>query len=257
MSDNICLPKTHMIIVFAIFMGLTVWYIHNDKKYHTDEPNYKYSDSIIDSINKKISELNNKIVVAEVKALTAEEKALTAQEKALTAEVKASNAEEKVSSANKQAQIVRKETIDVLSQELERRRFIQERDQKVLENDFIAPERRQPEHAYPVKQVKTLINIPTRGLPDNYHLIGLLLRNNTETAFKLFGRQKYPGSNQWEYFVQGVMSHNDVKIPINIRGDREIEDGQTVVVPGTDHSKGGFKVKLYNFDLPRYNPYDY
>jgi hypothetical protein len=143
------------------------------------------------------------------------------------------------------------------NEELKERRFIQNRDHKVLYNDFTAPERRQPEHAYPIGQVRKIINVPTRGLPDNYHQVGLLFRNNTETAFKLFGRQKFPGSNQWEYFAQGVMSNNDVKIPIVIKGDREIEDGQVIVVPGTDNSKGGFKVKLYNFDLPRYNPYDY
>ncbi len=236
MSDNVCLPKTHMIIVFAIFMGLAVWYIHNDKKSHVDEPAYKFSDSVLNSLNQKISELKNKIEVTEKRALTAEEKAEL---------------------ANKKTQVVKKETINVLNEELERRKFIQERDQKVVYNDFTAPERRQPEHAYPVKRVRSMINIPTRGLPDNYQMVGLLLRNNTETAFKLFGRQKYPGSNQWEYYAQGVVSHNDIKIPLTIRGDREIEDGQTVVVPGTDHSKGGFKVKLYNFDLPRYNPFDY
>lgn len=143
------------------------------------------------------------------------------------------------------------------NEELKERRFIQNRDHKVLYNDFTAPERRQPEHIYPVRHVRKMINVPTRGLPDNYHQVGLLFRNNTETTFKLFGRQKFPGSNQWEYFVQGVMSNNDVKIPITIRGDREIEDGQVIIVPGTDNTKGGFKVKLYNYDLPRYNPYDY
>jgi hypothetical protein len=199
MSDNICLPKSHILIIFCIFIGLAAWYIHNDKKKNTDNLNYKFNDSILELINKKISE----------------------------------------------------------NKELKRRRLIQKRDHQVLYNDLVAPERRQPEHAYPIKQVRNIINVPTRGLPDNYHQVGLLFRNNTETAFKLFGRQKFPGSNQWEYFAQGVMSNNDIKIPITVRGDREIEDGQVIVVPGTDNSKGGFRVKLYNYDLPRYNPYDY
>ena len=250
MSDHICLPKIHMIIVFTIFMGLSVWYIHNDKKSHLDEPNYKFSDSVLNSLNQKISELKNKINSAEEKAFSAEEKAFSDEEKAFIAE-------EKEDLANKKTQIIKKETINVLNEELERRKYIQERDQKVAFDDFSPPERRQPEHAYPTKQVRSIINIPTRGLPDNYQIIGLLLRNNTETAFKLFGRQKYPGSNQWEYYAQGAMSHNDIKIPISIRGDKEIEDGQSVIIPGTDHTKGGFKVKLYNFDLPRYNPFDY
>ncbi len=247
MSEHVCLPKTHILIVFAIFMGLSVWYIHNDKKGHVNEPGYKFSDTAINTLNQKLLELKNKIDLAEQKATTAEEKAMVATKKALSAETVAS----------KQVEVAKSKVSNVLNEEIERRKLIQERDERVAYDDFIAPERRQPEHAYPVKQLKNRINIATRGLPDKYQLLGLLLRNNTESAFKLFGRQKYPGSNQWEYYVQGGMSNNDVKIPISIRGDREIEDGQTVVVPGTDHSKGGFKVKLYNFDLPRYNPFDY
>ena len=214
MSDQICLPKSYILIIFCIFIGLAAWYIHNDKKKNIDNINYKFNDSILDIINKKM--LENKML---------ENKMLE----------------------NKMLE----------NKNLQKRKFIQNRDHQVLFNNFVAPERRQPEHAYPVGQVRNTINFPTRGLSDNYHQVGLLFRNNTETAFKLFGRQKFPGSNQWEYFAQGVMSNNDIKIPITVRGDREIEEGQIIVVPGTDNSKGGFRVKLYNYDLPRYNPHDY
>ena len=198
MSDNICLPKSYFLIIFCIFIGFAAWYIHNDNKKNF-ENNYKFNDSILDIINKKLSE----------------------------------------------------------NKEDNTRKIIKNRDHQVLYNDFIAPERRLQKHAYPIMKLRNQINIPTRGIPDNYHLVGLLFRNNTETAFKLFGRQKFPGSSQWEYYVQGTMSNNDVKIPLTIRGDREIEEGQVVIVPGTDNSKGGFKVKLYNYNIPRYNPYDY
>ncbi len=117
---------------------------------------------------------------------------------------------------------------------------IGKRDQDVLYNDFAPPERRNP------------INIRTRGEPDSYQLLGVLLRDNTETAYKLFGRPKYNGSSQYEYYVQGVMHDNNIKLPIKIKGDKEIDDNQIVEIPGTNASKGEFKVKLYNFDLPRY-----
>lgn len=136
----------------------------------------------------------------------------------------------------------------------ERRSFINNRDTEVVSNIFVAPERRQPSHSYPYDHVKNQLNIPTRGHPDNYHLQGLVLRDNTETAYKLFGRQKFPGSNQYEYFVQSVMHNNDVKIPIKINGDKEIEDGQNIMVPGTNKNIGEFKVKLYEYDAPRYIP---
>jgi len=137
----------------------------------------------------------------------------------------------------------------------ERRSFLNNRDNEVVSNIFVAPERRQAEHNYPYDYMKNQLNIPTRGYPDNYHLQGLVLRDNTETAYKLFGRQKFPGSNQYEYFVQSVMHNNDVKIPIKINGDKEIEDGMHIMIPGTNKNIGEFKVKLYDYNAPRYNPY--
>ena len=144
---------------------------------------------------------------------------------------------------------------NLISDNIEKKMFLTNRDRNVLYNDFAAPERRQQAYAYPHQYVKNKINIPTRGLPDTYHLIGVILRNNTESAFNLFGRQTFPGSNQWEYYVEGVMNDTQVKLPIKIKGDREVEDGQNITVPGTDLSKGDYKVKLYDFDIPRYNPY--
>jgi hypothetical protein len=214
MADNVCLPKTHLLIIFLIFIGSAAWYIHKDKKKHQDDPNYKYNNMALDNLKNTIMELQNKIDKNE-------------QTKTIT---------------------------NLSPEDIDRKQFLNQRDREVLYNDFVGPERRQPEHAYPYKYVKNQINIPSRGLPDNYHLIGLLLRNNTESAFNLFGRQTFPGSDQWEYYVGGNLKDTAVKIPIQIRGSREIEDGQTIVVPGSDPSKGPYKVKLYKYDAPRYNP---
>lgn len=152
------------------------------------------------------------------------------------------------------APVISKEIDPNINAERERRSFINNRDNMVIDNIFVAPERRQPSHSYPYNYVKNQLNIPTRGYPDNYHLQGLVLRDNTETAYKLFGRQKFPGSNQYEYFVQSVMHNNDVKIPIKINGDKEIEDGMNIMIPGTNKNIGEFKVKLYEYDAPRYIP---
>lgn len=138
---------------------------------------------------------------------------------------------------------------------IEKRKILEYRDAEVKYNDFKPPERRVPEHVYPSSEVKQIINIPTRGYPDNYQLMGVLLRENTETAFNLFGRQTYPGSNQYEYYAQGTMHNNNVKLPINSKGGRELYDGDEVRIPGTDGDKGLFKVKLYQLDNPRYNPF--
>ena len=39
MSNQICLPKSHIIIIFCFFIGLSAWYIHNDKKNNLDDVN--------------------------------------------------------------------------------------------------------------------------------------------------------------------------------------------------------------------------
>jgi hypothetical protein len=142
----------------------------------------------------------------------------------------------------------------IIDPELEKRIMLTNRDQNVLLNDFTPPERRVPSHAYPNSVIKQQFNIPTRGIPDNYQLLGIVMRDNTETAYNLFGRQTFPGSNQYEYYVQGNLDRNIVKIPITINGDREIEDGQIITIPGTSALKGNFQVKLYKLDVPRYNP---
>ena len=136
--------------------------------------------------------------------------------------------------------------------EIETKLYLNNRDADVLYNEFAPPERREPEYQYPNKYLRNRFDIPTRGTPDNYQLLGVLLRNNTETAYKLFGRQIYPSSSQYEYYALGVMDNNEIKLPIKTRGDREIEDNQVVMIPGTDVSKGEFRVKLYNFNAPRY-----
>ena len=137
-----------------------------------------------------------------------------------------------------------------------KRKILEYRDSQVKYNDFKPPERRIPEHEYPNDKLKQIINIHTRGEPDNYQLMGVLLRNNTESAFNLFGRQKYPGSNQYEYYAQGKMQYNDVKLPINNNG-KELYNNDKVKILGTDESKGDFIVNLYKYDEPRYNPFIY
>ena len=141
--------------------------------------------------------------------------------------------------------------------DLEKRYALETRDADAVFNEFKAPERRDQEYSYPTDSVKNLINVPTRGLPDNYHSVGVLVRKADEKVLQLFGRQRYPGSSQWEYYVAGADNYGyPNKMPIPSRGNRELEDKQRIDLPWLDKSKGHFEVNLYNFDVPRYNPYD-
>ncbi len=193
MSNNICLPKLHLLIIFICVVGLSSLYIHKNSSNN-------YYNSQLDNINIELNKYKTKLNENEAKT-------------------------------------------------------IYDRDANVINNVLVAPERREPIQLYTPQYIKQQLNIPTRGTPDNYHLIGLLLRNNTESAFNLFGRQSFPRSNKWEYYVQGTMHNTIVKIPLKIKGDKEIEDKQIIDVPGTDSSKGHYNVKLYNYESPIYNPY--
>ena len=125
-------------------------------------------------------------------------------------------------------------------------------------NDFKPPERRLPRNNYPEEPIISSINVPTRGYPDNYHNVGMLVRKNDEKVLKLFGRQKFPGSNQYEYYVIGNDSTNlTSKTPLKIPGEKELSNNDTVPIPWLDQSKGKFEVKLFDYDVPIYNPYMY
>ena len=307
MGRNICLPHTHLIIIICVFTGLAIWYIHNEKKRHIDDPNYKYNDAILSKIAKSIAELPDKLkeqtinnesnykysnqidkIAHSIAELPDKLKEQTINNESnykysdqmlnkiahSIAELPDKLKEQTINNESNYKysdQILNKIAHSIaelpdklkeqtnynqinISPELEKRIALTKRDQDVIINDLVPPERRMPAHIYPDKSLKQIINIPSRGYPDTYQMIGIVLRNNTETAYNLYGRQTFPGSSQYEYYVQGNMDGNIIKIPIKIRNDREVEDGQGIQIPGTDPAKGIFKVKLYNLDTPRYNP---
>ena len=203
MSDTICLPKEHYIVLFIVFTIITLYYIYslNQKKFKLDLNNPLTSES------EKIKEIINKPIVIPF---------------------------------------------------VEKRIILEKRDREVVNDDFVPPERREPEHIYPDREVKNIINIPTRGFPDNYQSVGVLVRREDEKILQLFGRQKYMGSTQWEYYVTGMDRYGfPNKMPIKVKGDKELFDKDKIELDWLDKSKGEFEVNLYNFDVPRYNPYVY
>lgn len=203
MSETICLPKEHYIVLFLVFTIITLYYIYslNEKKFKLDLNNHLTSES------EKIKEIINRPIVIPF---------------------------------------------------VEKRIILEKRDREVVNDEFVPPERREPEHIYPDREVKNIINVPTRGFPDNYQSVGVLVRREDEKILQLFGRQKYMGSNQWEYYVTGMDRYGfPNKMPIKVKGDKELFDKDKIELDWLDKSKGEFEVNLYNFDVPRYNPYVY
>jgi hypothetical protein len=129
------------------------------------------------------------------------------------------------------------------------------RDLKVINDIRHPPERRVAKHEYLNHQMQKIVNIPTRGYPDDYQMMGILSRESDEKMLNLFGRQKYPGSDIWEYYVTDSTTNIPIKIPININNNRELLDDNSMInIPVFDNSKGKFKLTLYKFDTPRYLP---
>lgn len=95
------------------------------------------------------------------------------------------------------------------------------------------------------------INIRTRGPNMNYQQQGILYKEDgSGDVLGLFGRQKYPGSSQWQYMV-GDKSLDNIKIPLD-NNKKELYDDDDVAVKGFGD---GYKVQLYENEELNYLPY--
>ena len=93
-----------------------------------------------------------------------------------------------------------------------------------------------------VPKTNFTINYPTRGYPEQYQLIGYLINETGDNAYNIYGRQKYPGSELYEYFIHAIINNNNIKIPLNI--NKEIYDNQKIHI-----LKHNYKAKLYPYQL--------
>jgi hypothetical protein len=108
-----------------------------------------------------------------------------------------------------------------------------------------------------------LFNIYTQGPPDSYSWLGILTAESSSEHFdnnnkllKLFGRQRYPNSNTWDYYVNaytGGSSGDNIKISLNKdRYKRELYDDDHVYIKELGMK---YNVKLNRDDVFTYNPY--
>lgn len=128
------------------------------------------------------------------------------------------------------------------------------RDYRRLDDPLKEPRRRYTTGGYGPSYGIGNVNIDTRGYLEPYHMVGYLVPEggkgrDEDRMLKLFGRRtdKY----EYEYYVIHHLD-KELKIPLNISGDRELYAGSTVSVPGY---KGNFKVQLYEVEAPKYIPF--
>jgi hypothetical protein len=258
MTENICFKRNHFIVLITIFMICGFFYTVKSNKYNFES----------DKLHENIRELNNKIKKNDKKYKNELKKILDDHNKRNRTNLntdmilKNNNIKENYDNLkrklNDNKELVRKvnEKIKMERIKLEKikNKYITLRDRNVLNDPIIPPEKRLPRHIYR-NNINNHFNIPSRGYPDNYQIFGLLTRNSDEKALQLFGRQKYPGSKTYEYFVTGKdPSGLQIKIPLNMDNNKQIYDSDSINIPELNSSKGSFKVSLYENNAPVYNP---
>jgi len=127
-----------------------------------------------------------------------------------------------------------------------------------LYDPFTEPDRRPEREQIPPDYVAQHMYISTRGFPENYQVVGTLIKENgnhvplEEKILRLFGRQTYPRSDEYEYYT--TLPDTGIKITIDNRNNKELFDDDTVHIP---ELKSSYKVKMYKKLDPPYNPYVY
>lgn len=140
-------------------------------------------------------------------------------------------------------------------------------DEEKLFNPFEAPAKRPERIQMGYQPINKISNNPlepyaTRGYPDNYHIMGTLTTNNDIDEYNklnqdnrilsLFGRQKYPGSNEYEYYT--MLSTGNVMTKVNIDNNKELFNDDEVFIKEINKT---YKVNLYKNEEMKYNPFVY
>ncbi len=111
------------------------------------------------------------------------------------------------------------------------------------------------------------INIPTRGIPDQFQQLGVLTApggtetsaSPTRTILPLFGRKLATNRDRWNYYTR-TDGLNPVQVPLEFKrrncdddtGCEEIMNGDTISVPVMGQS---YVANVYRYSTPRYIPF--
>ena len=124
-----------------------------------------------------------------------------------------------------------------------------EKDNEPYREDIYRPDRK--------REIKSLpFNYPTRGAPGEYNMVGFLKdTNNPGKLQQLYGRQTYPNSNKWNYYVKSDQYHQ-IPIPINIGGQectdetgcREIQNKERINLFGNQQEATIYKPEPYYYN---------
>ena len=166
---------------------------------------------------------------------------------------------------------------------ISQRHFIRNFDWQSKFNPFIKQFDRPENSQLGDLNVRRYFDIPTRGPPNDFHIIGTLSRidnvpppptnetNGTNEnnegvkagklnsfiddnrVLNLYGRAKYPnGYSTYEYYTRITSGNEMIKIDLGER--KEMLDGDTIHI---DELNADYKLKTYPNDMFRYDPFDF
>jgi len=91
-------------------------------------------------------------------------------------------------------------------------------------------------------------NYPTRGSPDTYRPVAIVIDKQTEETYHMMGRQKYQGSSQGEFYLAPTDTHNRLKVQLlDERGNQLIRDIYNIPQE-IDLESGIFKGKTFTVE---------
>ena len=134
--------------------------------------------------------------------------------------------------------------------------LIRQYDYRKLYDPYENPVRRVARYEMMPLYLQQMVDLPTRGYPDNFRQLGILIkegnpaRNEDNKILRLYGRQEFPGSNRYEYYTAINSGNDQIKIPIRYR-KQEIYDGDVVHIR---ELREHYRVQLLKYDAPRYYP---
>lgn len=145
--------------------------------------------------------------------------------------------------------------------EYEPREIIRNYDMRSKINPFEKQFNRPENHQLGDLRIRRFFDIPTRGWPDDFHIIGTLTCFNDESEkekcdrrnkiLNLYGRPRYPnGNSPYEYYTRISSGNEMIKIDLGERP--ELMDGDTIYIPELE---ADYKLKKYPNDIFRYNPF--
>jgi hypothetical protein len=99
--------------------------------------------------------------------------------------------------------------------------------------------------------------IPTRGAPESYQQMGVVLGSDGK-PLPLYGRRVAPRSDRFNYYTR-TDTYNPVALPVTFKnkncqdnlGCHQVFNGDSIQISPTGEE---VKVTLYGFDGPRYTP---